>query len=58
MIYGVSGRPDVRRVAILTNIACLDVGRVFAGCVGAVVATGAIAGNVHVIEIRGQPANR
>lgn len=50
-------REDVRRVAVLANIRGLDVGGVFAGCVGSVVAADTIACNVHVIEIRRQPGD-
>ncbi len=40
-------------VAVLTDIRCLNVGRVFTGCVRAVVTAGTVAGDIKVIEIRG-----
>ncbi len=44
-------------MAVFTDIAGLHVRRTLAGCVRAVVATRAIARDIHVIEVRGQPAN-
>ena len=44
-------------MAIFTNFRRLDMGRILAGRVGTIVAAGAIARDVHVIEIRRQPAD-
>ena len=40
------------RVAVLTDIRCLNVCRILANCVRAVMTADAIAGDVDVIEIR------
>jgi len=49
--------PDIGCMAILADVGGLDVSRVLARGIGAVVATGAIACDVDVIEIGGQPAS-
>ena len=51
-------RKHVGRVAVFANIRSLNMCRVFAGCVSAVVAAGTVAGDIHVVEIRWQPASR
>jgi len=51
------GRENVGRMAVLANIAGLDVRKVFSGSFGAVVAADAIAADIHVVEIRRQPAD-
>ena len=45
-------------MAVLADIACLNMCRILAGRFRPIVATGAIAGDAHMVEIRGQPANR
>ena len=50
--------PDVRRVAILANIACLYMGEWLARSFNAIVATGTISRDVYVVEIRWQPGDR
>jgi len=50
------GRPDVRRMAIFTDIACLQVRRTFSGRFDTVMAADAVARNVDVVEVGGQPA--
>lgn len=42
-------------MAVFTHLRCLDVRHAFAGRVRAVVTTAAIAGDIHVIEIRRCP---
>ena len=49
-------RPYVGVVAILADIGCQHMCRVLARCFDAVVTADAIAGDVQVIEISGQPA--
>jgi len=44
-------------MTIFANIGCLDVSRVFANCIRAVVTTKAVTGDIHVVEIRRYPAN-
>lgn len=58
VIDGKHGSKDIGRMAILTDIGCLDVRRVFAGGFGAVMAIETAARVIHVIEVRGQPADR
>ena len=58
VIDRVGGYPDVRCMAIFTNIRGLNVSRILACRVGAIVAAGTISRDVHVIEIRRQPAKR
>ncbi len=58
MINGQHGREHIRRMAVLTDIGRLNVCLILASCVRAVVAAEAVASNIHVIEIRWQPANR
>ena len=45
-------RPQVRGVAVFADIRRLNVRRSFAGCLGAVMAADAVAGDVQMIEIR------
>ena len=45
-------------MAIFADIGCLDVCRIFPYCVCAVVTAKAVAGDIHVVEIRRHPANR
>ena len=49
---------DVGRVAIVTGVCRLNVGRALADRVRAVMAADAVASDSYVIEIRWQPANR
>jgi hypothetical protein len=56
VINRVGRHPDVGCVAIFADFRRLDVGRIFAGRVGTVVAACTITSNVHVIEVRWQPA--
>lgn len=57
VVDGVGWHPDVGRVTVFADLRRLDMGRVFAGCVGTIVATGAITRDVYVVKIRRQPAN-
>ena len=57
VIDGHDGRKHIRGVAVVTDIRRLDVCRVLTGCVRTVVAAKTVAGDVQVIEIRGQPAD-
>lgn len=52
-----NGRPPYRAVAVLTDIGCLGMGCVLTRCIRAVVATEAIAGDIHVIEVGRYPAD-
>ncbi len=58
VIYRIHGHPDVGRMAVFADSRGLDVGWRLTRSVSAVVAVGAVTRDVHVIEIRGQPANR
>ena len=58
VIDRVGGYPDVRCMAIFANIRGPNVSWVLACRVGAIVAAGTISRDVHVIEIRRQPAKR
>jgi hypothetical protein len=57
VVNNVHRHPDVGRMAIFADICGLYVGRVLARRVGAIVTAGAIARDVHMIEIRWQPAD-
>jgi len=50
-------RPDIARVTVFANVARLHMRGILAGGFGTVVAAEAVARNVHVVEIRRQPAN-
>lgn len=52
------GRENVGRVTVLTDIAGLDVRQMLSGGFSTVVAAKAIAADIHVVEICGQPAHR
>ena len=58
VIYRKHRHPDVGRVAVFANIRRLDVSWRLTCCVGTVMAAGAITRDIHMIKIRGQPANR
>jgi len=58
VIDGKHGRPNVRCVAVLANIAGLYVCRGLADGLRAVVAAHTIASDVDVIEVRRQPGDR
>lgn len=58
VIHRVDGREHVGRVAILAHVRRQHVVLVLAGGVSAVMAAETVAGNVHVIEVGGQPGNR
>jgi len=51
------GRPDIRRVAVFADVACLHVRRSFAGGLCAVMAAKAVACDVDMVEVRGQPTD-
>ena len=51
-------RPDIARMTVFANIGRLHVRGVLARGFRAVVATEAVASDIHVIEIGRQPANR
>ena len=53
MIYRVNRHPDIRVMAVFTNISRLNVRQVLAGGFDAVVATDAIANDASMIEIGG-----
>ena len=53
MVYRVNRHPDIRVMAIFTNISRLNVREVLAGGFDAVVATDAIANDACMIEIGG-----
>ena len=53
VINGHSRRKDIGAVAIFTDICRLNVSTVLTGCVRAVMAADAVAGDIQVIEIRG-----
>lgn len=57
VINNESRRPDVRIVAILADACCLHMREILAGRFDAVVAANAVARNIHMIEIGGQPAD-
>ena len=57
VVHCESWNPDVRVMAVFANICCQHMCRVFARCFDAVVTADAIAGDVQVIKIRGQPAD-
>ena len=58
MIDCVGGRPDHVVVAVLANTGRRNMRRVFAGCRISVVAAGAVASDVRVVEVGGQPRGR
>lgn len=58
MVNGKNGRKHVGVMAILADVARLDVRRILAGCLDTVVAIDAVAGNVDVVEICWYPAGR
>lgn len=49
--------PEIGCVAVLTDFGAVDVRSVFAGCFSAIVAVDAIARDIQVIKIRGQPGD-
>ena len=53
MVNGRYRRPDVRIVAVFAHIAGLYMCRILTGSFRAVVATDAVASDIHVVEIRG-----
>ena len=53
MVHRVNGHPDIRVMAVFTNISRLNVRQVLAGGFDAVVATDAIANDASMIEIGG-----
>ena len=48
---------NIGGVAVLADIGCLNMCRVLARCVRAVMTADAIAGDIDVIKVRWQPAN-
>lgn len=57
VVIEVCGQPRNGGMTIFTNVAAIDMRRMFAGCVSAVVAAGAITHDSDVIEGSWQPAN-
>ena len=57
VVHHVRGRPGIRVVAVLADIACLNMCGALAGSFRPIVATGAIAGDADMIEVRRQPAS-
>ena len=53
MVYRVNRHPDIRVMAVFTNISRLNVREIFTGGFDAVVATDAITNDVCMIEIGG-----
>ena len=58
VVHGKHGRKYIGRMTVFANVARLHMRRAFACRVSAVVAAKAVAGDVDVIEVRRQPANR
>jgi len=58
VVDGKYGRKDIRVVAVLADVCCLNVSKVFANSVGTVVAVDAATRDVDMVKIRRQPANR
>ncbi len=56
MIDGENRRENVGVMAVLADIAGLDVRRVLAGRFHAVVAVDTVASDVDMVEVRGQPS--
>ena len=57
VVHGESRRENVGVVAVLTDIAGRDVGQALANRLNTIVTVYAVAGDVHMVEIRRQPAN-
>ena len=57
MVNGKRGREHVGVVAVFADIAGLNMRQALAGRLRAIVAVDAVAGDVHMVEIRWQPAN-
>ena len=57
VIDGKYGRKHVGRVAVLTDIRRLRVGRIFADRICAVMAANTVARNIYMIEICRKPAD-
>lgn len=57
MVNGVHGCENIGVVAILADVRSRDMHRVLVCCIGAVMAARAIADDIHVVEIRRQPAS-
>ena len=57
VIDGVCWRPNIGVVAVFADIRGLHVREILALCLDAVMAACTVAGDIDVIEIRGQPAN-
>ena len=57
VVHRVRGHPGIWVVAVLADIACLNMCRILAGRFRPIVATGAIAGDADMIEVRRQPAS-
>ncbi len=57
VVDGEDRREDVGRMAVLADVGGLNVGGVLARRLGAVMAAGAVATNIDVIEVRWQPAD-
>lgn len=53
MVYRVNRHPDIRVMAVFTNISRLNVREIFAGGFDAIVATDAVANDARVIKIGG-----
>ena len=58
VIYGKGRCKYVGVVAILADITGLNVSEILPGGIGAIVTVDAVACNVEMIEVRGQPASR
>lgn len=58
MVYRDNRLPGTARMAVFTDVSHLDMCRALAGGVDAIVAAGAIAGDIDVIEVCGRPASR
>jgi len=58
MVHEIGRRPYIGVVAIFADIAGLNVRKRLAACFRAIVATDAIARNIHMVEIGRPPANR
>lgn len=58
MINGVRRHPDIGIMAILADVAGLNMGWCLAGCVSAIVAGDAIGSNIRMVEVGRQPTDR
>ena len=58
VVDGESRSPDIRRVAVFTDVTCLNMIQWFADSFHAVMAAYAVPGDIHVVKVRRQPGDR